>query len=449
MDASTTTTGITTPTMKEKRESITQVHGWDKVSQIFPDRDAPWDLEMVKAALDSARRYSNHSSKGLRLRDSIHSSTADKLNRSSSSGFTKLMSDESMYCGFGDLSSFMLTLDDDESDDDSSSSSENEDEQEEQQEEQPKPKRACSPFMSELRRVKSSQSSLRSMPELSSHSMPELASSEVSISTLEILDDEDDFYIGGDDSSENQLGMSFRDKSLASLLAKERLLHPTGTLRAILREIDYDAVAPAPEYWDNYFQPMSQERIQAFDAEVAKLVAQGDIVTLRKHYHQQYRRQQNEEDHGDQTNADLVVNACNKVTGETLLHTACQSGSYRVVSFLVKRGGGANCLQVRDNSGKSPLIDACWTNQPNFDIIRLLLQKAPCLLFAPDKRGFLPLQYVPRECYEVWNDFLAGPQVSSRVRMAAQYLALSKSTIEFHQSQQRLQSLLLQRSATK
>lgn len=41
-------------------------------------------------------------------------------------------------------------------------------------------------------------------------------------------------------------------------------------------------------------------------------------------------------------------------------------------------------------------------------MIQLLLVECPDLLLIKDKRGFSPLNYVPRDSYRAWNEFLLG-----------------------------------------
>ena len=65
-------------------------------------------------------------------------------------------------------------------------------------------------------------------------------------------------------------------------------------------------------------------------------------------------------------------------------------------------------VQVTDDFGRTPLHDACWTSQPNFDTIRLLLDQDPWLLWIMDCRGSTPLGYVRKAHWAVWIGFLGA-----------------------------------------
>jgi len=60
---------------------------------------------------------------------------------------------------------------------------------------------------------------------------------------------------------------------------------------------------------------------------------------------------------------------------------------------------------VRDDFGRTPLHDACWTSLPRFELVRYILQKEPGLLHVKDVRGHVPLNYVRKEHWDVWCDF--------------------------------------------
>jgi hypothetical protein len=62
--------------------------------------------------------------------------------------------------------------------------------------------------------------------------------------------------------------------------------------------------------------------------------------------------------------------------------------------------------------------DACWSHTPNFECIRLVLEEVPDLLLIADKNGFTPLDYLPRDTWGEWNDFLER----SRGILAPKYL---------------------------
>jgi len=99
--------------------------------------------------------------------------------------------------------------------------------------------------------------------------------------------------------------------------------------------------------------------------------------------------------------------ACNRF-GESLLHMACRRGFIKVVDFLVRKV--AVPTRIRDDYGRTVLHDACWTPEPNFEMMDILLNEEPRLLFVTDKRGHQPLDYVRREHWRIWNEYLIQKQ---------------------------------------
>lgn len=75
-----------------------------------------------------------------------------------------------------------------------------------------------------------------------------------------------------------------------------------------------------------------------------------------------------------------------------------------MVEFLLKEVGV--CVDIRDDYGRTPMHDACWSAKPNFDIMHLLLQETPKHLTLTDKRGFTPFAYTRREDSKEWVKFL-------------------------------------------
>ncbi|GKY97337.1 hypothetical protein MPSEU_000692100 [Mayamaea pseudoterrestris] len=96
---------------------------------------------------------------------------------------------------------------------------------------------------------------------------------------------------------------------------------------------------------------------------------------------------------------------CANTFGHTLLHTAARRGATEIVRFFLTEANDVTPKVVCD-MGRTPLHDACWTAQPNFCIIEMLLDASPDLLFLTDKRGFTPMAYVPKEHWPDWCVFL-------------------------------------------
>jgi len=63
--------------------------------------------------------------------------------------------------------------------------------------------------------------------------------------------------------------------------------------------------------------------------------------------------------------------------------------------------------RVRDDMGRNPMHDACWSSAaPNIDMMKLLIEAAPELLLSKDKRGHSPFDYARREHWPNWITFL-------------------------------------------
>lgn len=76
-----------------------------------------------------------------------------------------------------------------------------------------------------------------------------------------------------------------------------------------------------------------------------------------------------------------------------------------VIRFLLLEGR-VNVF-VRDDFGRTPLHDACWTAEPNFAVMDVLLEHAPpALLLAEDVRGHTPFHYARKEHWESWVSYL-------------------------------------------
>lgn len=60
-----------------------------------------------------------------------------------------------------------------------------------------------------------------------------------------------------------------------------------------------------------------------------------------------------------------------------MLHRACRLGSHNVVRELLIAGAEP---RLCDDDGKTVLHDACWSSKPNFEVIRMLLDRVSLAL---------------------------------------------------------------------
>ncbi|CAM9364167.1 unnamed protein product [Choristocarpus tenellus] len=89
--------------------------------------------------------------------------------------------------------------------------------------------------------------------------------------------------------------------------------------------------------------------------------------------------------------------------GESVVHLATRRGNVKVLEVILENGGS---LHICDDFGKTPMHDACWTAEPHFDVISVMLDRDPWLLQTADVRGATPLRYPKKEHWLQWNRFL-------------------------------------------
>jgi ankyrin repeat protein len=137
----------------------------------------------------------------------------------------------------------------------------------------------------------------------------------------------------------------------------------------------------------NFFLPMTQANIDAYGEDMIRAIRKSDIDSLRT-----------------MKNNGRLLQCCNRF-GESTIHMACRRSTVDVVSFLIKEGKVS--IRVCDDYGRTPLHDAFWTAQPNFELMDLLLDEDPELLFVSDKRGHTPLDYTRKEHWDLWINYLS------------------------------------------
>lgn len=163
--------------------------------------------------------------------------------------------------------------------------------------------------------------------------------------------------------------------------------NPCTLLQYIIENAGFDYKTFELEELNHFFLPIDESRIETYSGEFISAVRARDIDALRKLHFQ------------DKQN----MNCCNKF-GESVLHTACRRGGAKVVKFLVEEAKVE--LRVRDDYGRTPMHDACWTADPDMELIEVILNEWPDLMLAKDKRGFVPLQYVRASQHPFWIRFL-------------------------------------------
>jgi ankyrin repeat protein len=137
---------------------------------------------------------------------------------------------------------------------------------------------------------------------------------------------------------------------------------------------------------NGFFMQMTDENISGYDMPKAVAIRTEDIEDLRR----MLREGQ-------------TLQVCNRF-GESVVHSACRRSLARILQFLLQEAKVS--VKVVDDYGRTPMHDACWTNRPNFDVVKILLSACPDLLLLADKRGFTPLQYVRKDLWGEWCQFL-------------------------------------------
>lgn len=165
------------------------------------------------------------------------------------------------------------------------------------------------------------------------------------------------------------------------------ILLQSKSLTNAIRGEDIIAVATTRLNDDSYFLTYSDEQTEAYNNEKVFAVQGNDVETLRT-LHQ----------------AGEIMQTSNRF-GESLLHTSCRRGFTDIVRFFINEAGVSP--RVRDDMGRTPMHDACWSSSPpNHEIMRILITSAPELLLSKDKRGHSPFDYARREFWPQWVQFL-------------------------------------------
>lgn len=145
-------------------------------------------------------------------------------------------------------------------------------------------------------------------------------------------------------------------------------------------------------------------------ATIFHAVRSGNVELLRELWRENTMTSQAQESNSSSINSTnhkfdhRFLHCCNKAR-ESILHLACRRGQTEVVRFLLQEVKVSAC--VCDDYGRNPMHDACWTPEPNFEVMDLLLAKCPDLLFIKDMRGHTPLRYAPKQHWKTWVKHLA------------------------------------------
>lgn len=188
-----------------------------------------------------------------------------------------------------------------------------------------------------------------------------------------------------------------KDSLLASTGELDMNVSPTVFVRSILLQSksltgsisgeDIIKVATQRLSHESYFLTYTEEQAEAYNNEKVFAVQGDDVESLRALHH-----------------SGEIMQTSNRF-GESLLHTSCRRGFVDIVRFFINEAGVSP--RVRDDMGRTPMHDACWSSSPpNHDIMKLLITSAPELLLSKDRRGHSPFDYARREYWPHWVAFL-------------------------------------------
>jgi len=137
---------------------------------------------------------------------------------------------------------------------------------------------------------------------------------------------------------------------------------------------------------DGFFVPMTKANVRAYSMEKLAAIRTSNVSALQEMWQR-----------GE------LLQVCNKF-GESIVHTCCRRGEIDCMRFLTEHAMVS--VKVIDDYGRTPFHDACWTNRPIFELVDLLMNECPGLLLIADKRGCTPLEYVRKEHWDVWCQYL-------------------------------------------
>lgn len=160
---------------------------------------------------------------------------------------------------------------------------------------------------------------------------------------------------------------------------------PVSYLLQELRKIAPEGTAPRTYpslQMTQVFSEWTDEQMKAYDKESIAALRSRNVPLMRS-WHMEGR----------------TLQAANNF-GESLLHMACRRGFLEVVRFLVDECG--HDLWIRDDTGRTPLHDACWTTEPCPELVDYIVAKDCDMLLVCDKRGHTPLDYARKDHWEFW-----------------------------------------------
>jgi len=159
---------------------------------------------------------------------------------------------------------------------------------------------------------------------------------------------------------------------------------PQDYLMAILRERGYPSER-VPNGQTGYQSKSTPMELASFGTEVVKAAHSGDVVKLKT-----------------LLDCGLSPSPCNAF-GDYIVHLVCRKANFGVLQCLVDHGCN---LEVCDSFGRTPLHCVAWAGEFCKESAQLILDSSTNQILVEDNRGQCPLEYVRKEQWPEWIDFL-------------------------------------------
>jgi hypothetical protein len=188
--------------------------------------------------------------------------------------------------------------------------------------------------------------------------------------------------------------MKKKQKLLQSMVeqgaSKKLSIRPSDYAKSVFKSNGHNVKRIQTSYEKNRLQTPTLKMVQSYLPRILNIVRCGDLKGLEQAY-----------------NDGVTIQCCNRF-GESLLHLACRRSHTNIVRFLLEHSQKElpNMLHLRDDYQRTPLHDACWTAEPNFELVDLLLRYAPEQIVMEDVRGNTPFDYVRPADYGMWLKFI-------------------------------------------
>jgi hypothetical protein len=135
-----------------------------------------------------------------------------------------------------------------------------------------------------------------------------------------------------------------------------------------------------------FFVEMKHQNYSDYTDEVAFAARKGDLAALQSHI-----------------SSGRTAQCCNR-HNESIIHTICRRGHHDLLKYILNATDAS--VRICCDQFRTPLHDAAWTHEPNFGMIKMIIDACPDLLYVEDQRGHAPLAYVAGPHYEKWCKFL-------------------------------------------